>query len=294
MIVLCFLFAVSVVHGIRRVEHVVVDYAGGPNQGQGWITLKLDDAVVGSKTASITKIEWCKSTTPNPVEPTDVVPTDISACKGYGLMHLELYPSKRALVRTPKEEPNTVYIDPANIGGWDMRHQFDVIVHARVDEETDIVQVVRFNPLIRPTTNLRPPTEKPPIEKPTTDKPSTEKPTDPSIVVFVEPTVSAVEPPARYSWRGALSVFGIGLLVLTLLGLVHYGKMSSWSVRKLKRYVDQKKRTYGLVRGDGAIEMEFIDGSHDDDKKENHLHILTRIGSGATPAFMANLNQSSL
>ncbi len=274
----------------KRLVEIITDY---PSAIDGWITLHLDPATVGKQAAVITKIEWCKSTIPNPAAG-DVdapVPMDINGCKGYGLMHLTLYPSKRALIRAPIDEPNTLYIDPVNVGGLDARHQSNIVIHAAVDANTDLMQIVRFNPLTAaPTTSTSTTTT-------TTTTSSTSTSTMVPIQTVITPIVVSVS--SKYNIKGMLVVFVMGMSVFALLGTMHYAKSSNWSLRKLKHYAKQRALMHGIISTYDQP-MDFISGDDDNDDddvvvvddenvKEQNLQILQRLGVGASPAFVVNL-----
>lgn len=211
MFVLC-----TVVLSQKAIKQVTMDYRSSQEEHSGWIKLNLNDDIVGDKVAVLNTVVWCKATIPN-----NNNSPDINDCKAKGLLHLTLYPSKDAIVETLPEEPNTLYIDPTHIGGWDDKYQYDIIVHASVDSKTDLIQVVRFNPIVRMA-----------VVEETTTKPSTSADTTSSEVATSSSStvgsgvISTGEPSAqsgKYSWQGMLVVFGIGTAGLILTVLLYYG-----------------------------------------------------------------------
>jgi hypothetical protein len=297
----------------RTVISVTTDYE---RPQEGWITLNLDHA------AMVTRIEWCKTIMPTPANFEGIMPPDINACNARGLMHLQLYPGIRPLVRTQVDEPNTYYIDPINVGGWDEDHQANVIVHATIDDATDLVHVFRFNPISElpaPTTTTASTIATTTIattttKKTTTRRPSTIKTTlttttqtpDPAPVLVAivttetitteqqkqttEPAISAAN---KYSISGMAAIFGIGAFLVLTLGLFNYARMSNWSVDRLRRRVGMRGY-FNFSTGTSDQEMEFLSGgaSEDDNVVEmddmQKMDILKQLGSGASPAFSQN------
>lgn len=260
-----------------------------------WITIEL-----AHPGAAIKSIVWCKSITPNPKHAGDRIPAPINDCKGSGLTHLQLYPSARERVRMPADEPNFVYIDPEEIGGWDTEHQFSIIVNADIDKERNarLMQVVRFNAFSTPPQSggvestiggvvISPTIQAslPPQQQGVVD------------AIFVPPFVKETSKPAIvaqandviHPWLSTLIVFTIGFCVLLALGSVTY-------YRQTKRFA--KKRSGGLnayqfdklpnmVNDDNAdeIELQPISSSSNADS----VKILMSLGKGANKAFEMNL-----
>lgn len=192
---------------------VVVDYPAA-YLGRGWIRIALQ----ASSAVHVDLVRWCKSMVTNAVDPP---PPDIDRCMAPNLMHLQLFPSKRPYLRDPPEaEPNTLYIDPDDLGGWDMQRQMLIIINGRNQgDNTLLEQVVRFNPL--PQITL--------IEDTavaiTTNAPSTTLITSQS-VTEPAPTTSALDVlplPAplvqltrSHPWLGVSIFLGAGLVVIGL------------------------------------------------------------------------------
>ena len=304
MILLVVLLLVGGAHGAqkkRSTVHVTTNYARGTD---GWITLDLHQDTVRGKIPVITRIDWCKSILPNPSSSESPMPPDINNCNGRGLLHLQLYPGPHPLVRTLVEEPHRVYVDPINVGGWDTMHQADIILHATVDDETELVQVVRFNPIydVAPTTLAPQPTLH--VVVSSTEK-ETEKPTpkpeeltpvattkEPAVVISNEGNKESVH---KYSWEGMAAIFGAGAFIMLVLGLIQYARVSNWSVSRLRRFALQRGLPFLSASSDG---FEFLEGTGEDDDvvelddmRQEHLEILKQLGSGASPAFSQNLEK---
>lgn len=284
----------------RRTISVTTDYE---RPQEGWITLDLHQETVRGRSPVVTRIEWCKSIMPTPSDFEGPMPPDINGCKGRGLMHMQLYPGVRPLVRTQVDEPHTLYIDPINVGGWDENHQANVIVHATVDDATDLVQVFRFNPISDlPVSSIAP---SPPTttktttttKRPTTTKTTTTKTTTSTVLSAgtltkmtdtptAEPTTTTIEAAAKYSITGMAVIFGVGAFLMLSLGLLNYARMANWSLDRFRRrhgYFD-----FGLQSGQ---EMEFLSGDDDDVVEMDDMQkmeILKQLGTGAMPAFTQN------
>jgi hypothetical protein len=264
-----------------------------------WITIEL-----AHPGAAIKSIIWCKSITPNPKHAGDRIPAPINDCKGSGLTHLQLYPSARERVRMPADEPNFVYIDPEEIGGWDTEHQFSIIVNADIDKERNarLMQVVRFNVVPSP-----PPLgggEGTPINgaaiPPTIQAslpPQQQQGTVGVDAIFVPPFVKETSKPAIvaqandvfHPWLSTLIVFTIGFCVLLALGSVTYYRQTKRFAKKrsgggLNAY--QFEKLPNLVNDENAdgIELQPISSSNADSVK-----ILMSLGKGANKAFEMNL-----
>lgn len=264
-----------------------------------WITIEL-----AHPGAAIKSIIWCKSITPNPKHAGDRVPAPINDCKGSGLTHLQLYPSAKEHVRMPADEPNFIYIDPEEIGGWDNKHQFSIIVNADIDKERNaqLMQVVRFNVVSSP-----PPTggaEGTPVEAqspPPQGGGGSSGETPPPITmeeIFVppfvketnKPTAAAVAAKVIHPWLATLLVFSIGFCMLLVLGSVAYLKRS-------KHFAKNKKSGGG---GLNAYEFDKLPNLNEDEEIElqpmsgggngtSAIQILMSLGKGANKAFEMNL-----
>ena len=241
-----------------------------------WITIEL-----AHPGAAIKSIIWCKSITPNPKHAGDRVPAPINDCKGSGLTHLQLYPSAKEHVRMPADEPNFIYIDPEEIGGWDNEHQFSIIVNADIDKERNaqLMQVVRFNVVPAPPQGGETP---PPI--------AMEEIFVPPFVKETNKPTAAVAAKVIHPWLATLLVFSIGFCMLLVLGSVAYLKRS-------KHFAKNKKSGGG---GLNAYEFDKLPNLNEDEEIElqpmsgggngtSAIQILMSLGKGANKAFEMNL-----
>jgi hypothetical protein len=299
---------------VIRVEH---EYTGSATTGS-WITITLKH---GATTANVKRIVWCKSVTPNPLRFGDRIPPPIDDCRGAGLMHLVLWegaaPAAAAGVEMPANEPDTIYIDPATLGGWDTRHQFNVIVTvdkvadptaaAAVRGNLELVQVVRFNPVApvaAPVALAAPAAAVPVVVSPV---PAVAAPA--AVVPAVVPPVAvpavasvAVVSPATASpkaspedeshpWPAVLITFFTGLAVIGCITMYTFLKRKSRGTTTTTRtggkvlsgylFFDPKLSEAAAAVPDD-IEMQDIQAEDED------LRILVKLGSGANPAFQLN------
>jgi len=201
---------------------LVIDYPAS-QMGLGWITIVLR----ARELVSVASVTWCRSTVPNGATPP---PPDIAECAAPNLQHLQLYPSARPYLRYPAEaEPNTLYVDADDLGGWDLRHQFDIIISG---DKGAFRQVVRFNALMP-----APPTT---IVSATAAEQTTEAQTTPLATTAQGPTAQDTSAPAtsvdpitepaptflplpmasaQHPWLGSGVFLGAGLLVIALTAL---------------------------------------------------------------------------
>ena len=263
------LAVVSLANPIIRVDQEYIHDA----PVSSWITIQLAHPV-----STIKSIKWCKSITPNPVKLGDRVPPPIDDCKGAGLTHLQLYPNK---VRILPEEPNVVYIDPEEIGGWDAKHQFDIIVEANVKERSaELLQVVKFNSASKPGPNgpgLDPsPTPAAGPIGPTAEEASalssnapTSGPTGPEVGA----EVAAESATSTHPWPATLIVFGTGLALLLAIGLVSFAR---------------RRHTANRNYGQTSYAFDKLPSETTDVEMED-MSVLMRLGKGANAAFEMNL-----
>jgi len=308
MLLLLFVLLVS----STNVINVVTDY---PGKHEGWITIVLDKNTLQGRRAAVQKITWCASTTPNPkvTDKTDPdyapPPEDIDNCKARGLQHLQLYPNPHPLVRQEAEEPGMVYIDPANVGGWDSEHQADIIVEADIGEETKLIQVVRFNVprILKEPVHPPPPAPTPVSHSIETHPPvpsvaPVSPPPPPPLSASVTPAIAVVVSHeedttgrAEHPWGSVAIVFGVGLLVLVSVGLFTHFKRSpaGWLAyarrqAELRGYAKPNPTAYDFLTH-GADPLPNLAEDEEDVVEMDDLSRLMRMGKGATPAFAANL-----
>lgn len=202
----------------------VIDYPAS-QMGLGWITIVLH----AREPVSVASVTWCRSTVPNGATPP---PPDIAECTAPNLQHLQLYPSARPYLRYPAEaEPNTLYVDADDLGGWDLRHQFDIIISG---DKGAFRQVVRFNALApAPPTTAEFTTEAQTTEAAsplttTAQGPTAESTSAPTATSVDDPTPAP--PPATviplpvpalpsHPWLGSALFLGAGLLCIALSAL---------------------------------------------------------------------------
>lgn len=232
-----------------------------------WITIALAQPV-----STIKSVMWCKSIMANPKAEGDRVPPLLKDCQGKGLTHLELYPKH---VRIPNDEPNTIYIDPEEIGGWDTTHQFNIIVSAHVKERSvELMQVVRFNPALPAgtagTSAIQGPVEHSVPAVPAGTAGTTDANSIPIISVVPsvpEGTEGTPEPPI-HPWLSMGMIFGFGLLLLSTLGLAAYAK--------------KRHRPFNQMSS-----LDRLPSMSEDE--EDGIEMLMKMGKGADPAFEQNL-----
>ncbi|MEO6077623.1 MAG: hypothetical protein ABIP54_02460, partial [Candidatus Andersenbacteria bacterium] len=171
---------------------------------------------------------WCKSFVPNDDAPPELAPD----CGGSNLMRLQLFPAAEEVVLkelpagTTETTGTTVpveivlprfYIDPARVGGWDTRHQWNIYLEMSQRNGVLHQESVRFNPLTpvaaaATTTTILSSSSSSESAIETTSSSSsngnilTQKPGGDGIVVTV------------HSWKGAILVLSVGTLFI--LGLV--------------------------------------------------------------------------
>jgi hypothetical protein len=284
-------------NGVMRIDQ---DYSHNAPKSS-WITIEL-----AHPGAAIKSIVWCKSITPNPKHAGDRVPAPINDCKGSGLTHLQLYPSAREHVRMPADEPNFIYIDPEEIGGWDNEHQFSIIVNADIDKERNaqLMQVVRFNVVpSHPPVGGGEGTQNSGVTIEAAQSPppqgggETPPPVLPMEEIFVPPFVKETNKPTAaaaaadviHPWLATLIVFSIGFCMLLVLGSVAF-------VKRSKHFAKNKRDRGGLNayefdklpdlnEDEAAIELQPMSGSG----SSSALQILMSLGKGANKAFEMNL-----
>ena len=241
-----------------------------------WITINL-----AHPTTNIKSVMWCKSITPNAKHP-----PALNDCKGPGLTHLELFPGR---VRVLPEEPNTVYVDPDQIGGWDTEHQYVIIVLANVKERNaQLMQVVRFNALSAPLGAESVSSSGKTLVIQTAAPPPNGGGSTVDAVVSSSTSVDQVLPlPSSSSsntqherpihpWLATGLVFGIGMLIFVILGTIIFAKKSG----KMQQHAYKQQTDY---------EFNKLP-SLDEDIELQDMSILMKLGKGANEAFKMNLN----
>lgn len=242
-----------------------------------WYTINL-----AHPTAMIKSIMWCKSITPNMKHP-----PPLNDCKGAGLTHLELYPGR---VRVLPEEPNTVYIDPEQIGGWDTEHQFAIIVHAKVKErEAELMQVVRFNALPH-TPQAGGAVVEHVVSPPILNGGGAEHvpPNGGGINEAHSSSTAATSAAAEqqqqqqqvHPWLATGIVFAVGMFIFVVLGSLMALKKSE-KFRNAAAYKQQTDYEFN--------KLPSFKGEEEDIELQD-LSILMKLGKGANEAFKMNLD----
>ena len=187
------------------VQALVVDYPAS-QMGLGWIQIALRH----TDPVQVQRVHWCRSGVANGADPP---PPDIAECTASNLQHLQLYPSTRVYLRDPPEaEPNTLYIDADDLGGWDTRHQFDIIIEGN---KGVFRQVVRFNALPPTTTSETLTSETLTSSEVLTSSEATSEVLTSSEVITTFPALVSHHP-----WLGSGIFLGSGLLLITLVTLL--------------------------------------------------------------------------
>jgi hypothetical protein len=264
----------------------IVDYDGGPTQGEAWIVLTLH----GDPTQLLVlqHVTWCKSFVPNDQSPPELA----LDCGGRNVMRLQLFPGAEEVVL--KELPPSggegeatssapvglrFYIDPARVGGWDTRHQWNIYLEMSQRNGALYKQSVRFNPIkAAPTTTTTTTTvaaTTPPPPPPLTP-PSSPLPPPLTIGEGVGAEVVVV----IHSWKGALIVLSVGsFLILSLVGLVKFLQTSEQRRLAPLNLANQRSQMQArLYSGGGSAysfersdEIEMTDFSRDNEEEEDRL-----------------------
>jgi hypothetical protein len=253
----------SVAWAAMPTHRIVKTYTGIHN---GWITLNLDRHTIGTASATVKSVDWCGSMYSNPPPGSKAVIRELVACADPGLRHVKLYqgPDHESLIMNEHSDPNVIYINPKNVGGWDAEHQAQIVVHAEFNgkdgKKHNLVEVYRFNTLYNkpilienpvvvetqsPTeasqhVNAPTPTEASQhVNAPTPTEASQHvnappTPTEASQHVNAPPTptevsqhVSDPPPPSTdelTAWSGMGSLLGIGVIMLAFTAFLTYKK----------------------------------------------------------------------
>jgi len=201
---------------------ITVDY-GAQQMGMGWIQIVMR----APEQVQVQHVIWCKSGIPNAHEPP---PPDIDECRAPNLQQIQLFPSARPFLRDPPEpEPNTLYVNPDDLGGWDMQHQFNIII---TGNKGAFQQVIRFNPLKAAATVTTLTT--PPITTTTTTTTTTITVLSTTVPMMTEqstegssvtPTPTSAPTPIvlaqdHHPWLGASLFLASGLVLIALVTLI--------------------------------------------------------------------------
>ena len=202
-----------------QVPMTINDYAGGPTEGDAWITLTTP-----SREWILHRLIWCKSLVPNDQHP-DSLPHN---CVGRNLLRIQLYPAAGGTEETVVTEPPTpsspeegeeeatghrYYVDPRRVGGWDSRHQWimEMELQRRDGEKTaaaTMIEVLRFNAIdALPTTTAATAVAVTPV-------PTTAHQQDDTSSSIPGTSSSAVEVRIQRPWIGFVIILGVGLCLI--------------------------------------------------------------------------------
>lgn len=295
----------------------IVDYDGGPATGGAWITLRLHGDP--SQLLTLQHVTWCKSFVPNDQSPPELAPD----CGGRNVMRLQLFPGAEEVVL--KELPTgssasgpsssgssssnndndaqRFYIDPARVGGWDTRHQWNIYVEMSQRNGVLYRECIRFNALT-PAPAPPPPPPSPPLVAATTTPTTTEDgdkitandgsggggvtPPPPS-----QPLVTLSAEKIVHSWKGAIIVVSVGsFLIFGLVGIAKFLQPRPTTRAASLSLAAQRSQMQSRVYGGASYpfqhqqqqqqqDIEMTDFSQDDDDEhrlqEEDLQILEMI-----------------
>jgi hypothetical protein len=265
-------------------EIVVVNYEGGPTEGDAWITLTPR----GDPTQLLVlqHVTWCKSFVPNDQFPTELAPD----CKGRNLMRLLLFPGAEEVVlkerplaasatsetdsfQKEEEDKNGLrfYIDPARVGGWDTRHQWNIYLEMSQRNGVLYKESIRFNPIAAATT-----ASTAAAAAATTDVVATST----SVVVAPTDAVGGV----THDWKTSLLIFcvGVSLVAGTALGVYILRHRPPLTESLAKQRSKMQTAVYGRsdysFQQQGSVEMTEFSGSAEVDAlEEEDLKILSSM-----------------
>lgn len=200
------------------------DYAGGPTEGDAWITLTTP-----SREWILHRLIWCKSLVPNDQHP-DPLPHN---CVGRNLLRIQLYPAAGGTEETVVTEPpnpsgsdaasseeatgNRYYVDPRRVGGWDSRHQWimEMELQRRDGEKTaaaTMIEVLRFNAIdALPTTTTAAAAA---VVTPVPTTQSSGAATSSTTGADSSPSSSTMVVTVQRPWIGFVIILGVGLCLI--------------------------------------------------------------------------------
>ena len=283
---------------------VTKDYAHPAGTVSEWITIPLDTSVTGKSRAVVREVTWCKA-----IQPTN---THLDDCRGAGLMHLQLYPPQHnepeSMIRILEDDPNTLYIDPIHIGGWDNARPFEVIIKANVEAgvmrgPTELVQVMRFNMApsrVQVEEFVASASSSSSSSILATQNPASidSVPAGPTQGQPQQQPVSTVPPhhvdddgETVYNWPAALTLLVMGIILLAGIAMLQFTSLGSRVAARLRRH--QQYRQLGGYVFANQQDIEMADLGHDKSvmpamDEAEALRILKSLGTGAGPAFDAN------
>jgi hypothetical protein len=265
----------------------IVDYDGGPAQGEAWIVLTLHGD--STQLLVLQHVTWCKSFVPNDQSPPELAPD----CGGRNVMRLQLFPGAEEVVL--KELPASsstssssgegdniglrFYIDPVRVGGWDTRHQWNIYLEMSQRNGVLYKESVRFNPIkAAPTTTTTTVVATTPPPPPPPSAPASMPTPPPPPIIGGEGLAGAEVVVVIHSWKGALIVLSVGsFLILSLVGLVKFLQTSEQRRLAPLNLANQRSQMQARVYGGGGSgtysfersdEIEMTDFSRDDADEE--------------------------
>lgn len=249
---------------------VVVDYDGGPTQGEAWIRLTLHGDP--QQLLILQRVTWCKALVPNDQGP----PPLATDCTGRNTLRMQLYPGQEQAVLKEPPSPdattsppllNTFYIDPSRVGGWDARHQWLIIVEMSQRNGATYREVVRFNPL---ETTISVTSSSTPQDATSSSSSFPGSSTSSSSSISVSEGIAPV--PIEHSWRAALLVLGLGMAVVALLaGTAWFAQQRRAQPSLARQRQDAFARAYGGAYEFGTQAPDAIEMS-DMRSEERRLH----------------------
>jgi hypothetical protein len=263
MLVLLLLFCV-LSFAAGETHTIIKDYA---RPHKGWISIRLTDYPI----TKVTSIQYC-GTAAAVSKDLGMPSKDLKECQAAGLMHKTLFPPQRGSRKRDLEgiriEGILVQIDPVLVGGWMLDRPFDVIVHAELKNGAgELMHVERFNFESVPASTTTTTTSEASVATTTIGSTTSE-----TTLLSVPTTEAVIIDEPTHPWTLIIVMACIGSLGLALSAI----------------FVYSSKRRRTSVYGDSTynFETELVDFHQ---KQQEDLDILTRLGEGANPAFLANL-----
>lgn len=280
---------------------VVVDYDGGPAVGGAWITLKVHGDP--RQLLTLQHVTWCKSFVPNDQSPSELAPD----CGGRNVMRLQLFPGAEEVVLKELPSGSTgssasgssssssdaddgvqrFYIDPARVGGWDTRHQWNIYLEMSQRNGVPYRECVRFNALTPMPTTTTTTTLVEETKPPTPAEENSGSAAVPTPPVPPPPGEVSTLPAERivHAWKGAFIVLSVGSFLV--FGLVGIAKFLQQRQRPRLSLANQRSQMQSRVYGGASYpfqqqqqqnDIEMTDFSQEDERlSQEDLQILEMI-----------------
>lgn len=233
----------------RSIVSVREDYGGAPS------TRRNDwFRIALQKPANVTHVMLCSELmVPRP----GTVGPDIDNCRASNLIRIQMYPG----VHAKKDDGQTsILVDPNAFGSIWSPKQSVIIIKGTIDKETDLEQICRFNPIQ--------PMEKAVESKIVAPKPLAVSTGHDDMAKVAIP--SAASHAVGYSYTLIMTgVFGITCMCITIALVL------------VRRYRGIERLRLVLKNDDPPLD--------EDDFTVIDADIFRRLGSGVSPAFVANL-----